>query len=268
MHCLSKLDHYIIPNDVVVKLGKIYRYVGNNDFYINSLGTDLNKVIDKTIETDAYYLKKILDLDISEARTKLLIYKNSSPRNKQEKTLVNLKETLAYIQNNYNDLSLQSNDLYNLMNMVYSHYSKIGYATIKDDGYSLFVSQTSKSKRVIVNKMNDIIVDAINHDNIDKIVLYLNYFIDLYNLKPFEANNEAISLLVLYQLVLNADLNTFKYVSFFELIYNDYDHFKLELSNASVNWKENFSQSIGFVKYFFDSVLIAYKNTDLIIRNY
>ena len=83
MNCLSKLDHYIIPNDIVVSLSKIYRFIGNNEFYINSLGNDLSKVIENTVNKDAFYLSKILKLDVSEARTKLIIEKNSSPRNKR-----------------------------------------------------------------------------------------------------------------------------------------------------------------------------------------
>ena len=245
MHCLSKLDHYIIPNDVVCMLGKIYRFIGNNDFYINSLGNDLSKVTLKTIYTDTYYLKKILNLDISEARTKLLIYKSSTPRTKVEKLLVNIKEAITIIQNKYETMGLQSNDLFNIINMLYSNYSRIDFDNIDDN-----------------------MLDNINNERYDKIILSLHYFIDLYNLKPFVSKNETLSLLILYQLILNSDLNTFKYVSFFELLYNDYDDFSLELTNASVNWKENLSQTISFVRYFLNLILNAYKNTDAIIKNY
>ena len=31
MFCLLNIDHYVIPNDIVVKLSKIYRYIGNNE---------------------------------------------------------------------------------------------------------------------------------------------------------------------------------------------------------------------------------------------
>lgn len=268
MYCLAKLDHYIIPNDVVVMLGKIYRFIGNNDFYIKSLGNDLEKVIEKTIEKDTYYLKKILNLDISEARTKLIIYKNSNPRTKQEQVLKNLKEMITIIQHKYYTMGLQSNDLFNIINMIYSSYSRIEFDNFDDNSYSLFISQSSKSKRVILNKMNDIMVDSINNQKYDKIILSLNYFIDLYNLKPFVSKNEALALLILYQLILNSDLNTFKYVSFFELLFNDYENFNLELCKASVNWKENVSQTIEFVKYFLNLFISAYKNTDEIIKNY
>ena len=108
MFCLLNIDHYVIPNDIVVKLSKIYRYIGNNDFYLNSLGSDLSKVIDLTVEKDAYFLAKILKLDISEARAKLIITKDSSPRNKEEMTLSNLKELLSGIQQKYHTLQIHN----------------------------------------------------------------------------------------------------------------------------------------------------------------
>ena len=65
MKCLSKIEHVAIPNDIVVSLSKIYRRIGNNDYYIKSLGNDINKVIELTVEKDAYYLAKILKLELS-----------------------------------------------------------------------------------------------------------------------------------------------------------------------------------------------------------
>ena len=116
MNCISKLDHYIIPNDIVVTLSKIYRFIGNNEFYINTLGSDLYRVIDTTVQKDAYFLSKILKLDISEARARLIIEKNSSPRNKEENTLYNLKDTLSAIQQKFQLVSLQSNEISNMVN--------------------------------------------------------------------------------------------------------------------------------------------------------
>ena len=98
MKCLSNLNNYAVPNDVIVTLSKIYRFIGNNDYYIKSLGNDINKVIELTVEKDAYYLAKILQLELSESRRRLIITKDSSPRTKEEKTLYNIKEILQSIQ--------------------------------------------------------------------------------------------------------------------------------------------------------------------------
>jgi len=64
MNCLSKIEHAAIPNDVVVSLSRIYRHIGNNEYYLKLLGNDINKVIELTVEKDAYYLSKILKLNL------------------------------------------------------------------------------------------------------------------------------------------------------------------------------------------------------------
>lgn len=267
MNCISKLDHYIIPNDIVVSLSKIYRFIGNNEFYINTLGSDLNKVIDNTVEKDAYYLAKILKLDVSEARAKLIIEKNSSPRNKEESTLYNLKDTLSAIQQKFQLLSLQSNEIFNMINYIYSHYNGIKF-DLSEGGKSLLQSQSMKSKRLILDEMNDIIALNLRGERFEKITLFLNYFVDFYNLRPFIAKNEVISLVILYQLVLIADINAFKYVSFFEMLYLDFQNFTDELCKASVNWKEGYAQTTEFVRYFLKLVNKAYSQTDKIIKDY
>lgn len=267
MNCLSKLNYYIIPNDVVVKLTNVYRNIGNNEFYINSLGSDLSKVVEKTVATDCIYLSKMLNFDITDARLRLLV-KGSAPKNKLEKTLLRAKEVLNTIQNSDNSLSLKSNDLLNIVNYLYPDKTKIVFNNQDDYSQSNFVKNQIKSKKLILDEMDEIVNEHIKNNTYDKIILSIHYFIDLYNLKPFNVNNDLLTYIVLYQLVLNSGLNAFKYVSFFECLYNDYDNFKEEISKASVNWNEQYSQTIEFVKYFLSLIDDAYKSTDQIIKNY
>ena len=267
MNCISKLDHYIIPNDIVVMLSKIYRFIGNNEFYISSLGNDLNKVIDTTVNKDAYFLSKILKLDVSDARTKLIIEKNSSPRTKEEETLFNLKEVLTAIQQKYHLMSLQSNEILNMLNYIYSHYNSIKFDLSDVSTLNIF-NNKEKSRRTILDEMNDLVNVYLRSEKFDKIILYLNYFVDFYNLRPFISKNEVISLVILYELILVSDINAFKYISFFELLYNNIDRFSDELAKASVNWRDGFAQTAEFVRFFLTLVIDAYSKTDMIIKTY
>ena len=94
MSCILNIDRFTLPNDIVVLLTKIYKYVGKNEYYENVIGSNKNRVVEQTVEKDSYFLSKILKLNLTEARTKLIINKDSIPRNKDETTLFNVKDIL------------------------------------------------------------------------------------------------------------------------------------------------------------------------------
>ena len=269
MSCLLNIDHYTIPNDIVVTLTKIYRYIGKNDYYLSSIGNDINKVIEQTVEKDTYYLSKILSLNISEARTKLIINKDSNPRTKDETTLFNVKDMLLSIQLKFDNLGFQSNDVLNMINYIYRHYKQnIKFDYIQSDTRSLLVSQNMKSKRLILDNISDVMNKHIKGQSYDKLILFIHYFVDFYNLKPFTSRNDIAALILLYELILKSEISAFKYISFYELLSEDFINFNTELCRASVNWQEGHANSFEFIRYFLNFILKAYTKTEELIRTY
>jgi len=269
MSCLLNIDHYTIPNDIVVTLTKIYRYIGKNDYYKSIIGNDIDKVINQTVEKDTYCLSKILRLDISEARTKLIINKDSNPRNKDETTLYNVKDMLLSIQLKYDNLGFQSNDILNMVNYIYRHYKQnVKFDYIEGEKRSLLVSQNMKSKRLILDEISETMGKHIHNESYDKLILFIHYFIDFYNLKPFTSRNDISALILLYELILKSEISAFKYISLFELLSDDFLTFNEVLCRASVNWQEGHANSFEFIRYFLDFIIKAYKKTEELVRNY
>jgi len=268
MSSVMNIDRFIIPNDVIVTLTSIYKWIGQNRFFIDTVKSDIDRVIDQTIERDCFFFSRILKLEISDARTRLIITKNSNPRNKEEKTLFRSKEMLTTIQKKYKDSRHQSNDLLNLVNYLYSHYSDIKFDYTDVDKRSILQSQAMKSKRLILDEINKNIELHLDKNTFEKITLYLNFFIDFYNIAPFTAHNETAGLLLLYLLILKSDLEAFRYISFFELLYENYPEFQTELKNASFNWKEGYAQTLGFVRFMNKLILKAYQKAHEIIKDY
>ena len=99
-------------------------------------------------------------------------------------------------------------------------------------------------------------------------MLYLHFFIDFYNIQPFTSENLVASYILLYQLVLKADIEAFRYVSFFEMIYGDFENFETELKNAAFNWEEGYAQTLGFIRYMMKVILKGYQRTHEIMRDY
>ena len=54
MSCIKNIKRFLIPNDVIVTLGQSYRYIGNAKQYAEGVGSDRERVIEQTVERDAY----------------------------------------------------------------------------------------------------------------------------------------------------------------------------------------------------------------------
>ncbi|MDD3106985.1 MAG: hypothetical protein PHP65_04195 [Bacilli bacterium] len=268
MSSILNINRFIIPNDVIVTLTKIYHWIGQNQNFLEVVKSDMNRIVEQTVERDSYFLSRILELEISDARTRLIITKNSTARTKEETTLYNIKEMLMLIQLKFSSLHYQSNDILNLVNAIYKHYSDIKFDYSSQDKKTLLQSQAFRSKRVILDDVITQMDVLLEKETFEKTTLYLHFFVDLYNIAPFTAHNDTAALFLLYLLILKADLHCFRFISFFELIYNSYDEFKTELNNASFNWKEGFSQTLGFVRFMNRIMIQGYEKTHHIIKEY
>ncbi len=267
MSCISNINRFIIPNDVIVSLSKIYIHIGKGDIYRKVVGNDRTRIIEQTIERDCYFLAKILKVDLTDVRMRLIITKDSSPRTRDEHFIYNLKETLSTCQHQSKSLSLFGNDLINIINFLYPGQNvRFQYTTIgKKNTPSL---QNTHSKRLNHDEINNEVNRIVNSEEYEPIILYLNYFIDFFNLNVFTIGNEVGSFLLLYILLLKADLEVFSYVSLFEFIYNSIADFTLELKNASFNWNEGYAQSLSFVRFMIKLILKAYDRTVQIIKDF
>ena len=268
MSTVLNIERFIIPNDVVVQLANIYRWTGKNAHFSEIMKTDMERIVRATVERDSYFLMKIFNLNLTEARARLIITKNSKPRLKDETTLSRIKEMLLVIQNNYKKLRHQSNDLLDLANFLFSHFHGIKFDYEQTDKKHVLKSQAHRSKRLLLDKVNEEVESIAERGSFEKLALYLNFFIDFYNIAPFTEKNNEIALFLLYLLLLKADIEAFRYVSFFEKLHENITEFEKEVKNASFNWKEGFAQTMGFIRFMLKLILDAYEKTDEIVKDY
>lgn len=266
MSCVLNMNRFIIPNDVILTLSEIYQYIGKNEYFTKTVGNDMNRVIEQTIARDCYFLAKILKIDLSDTRLRLIITKDSIPRTKDEQFLFNLKETLSTCQYKYNDYPLGGVDLINTANFLYQGQNiRFEYLTDKKTSEQ---SLNTKSKKLDYEEILGEVNNALKNNEYEKIILGINFFVDFYNLKPFTEGNEVTSFIILYIMLLKAQVFSFNYVSLFEFIYRDLDKFMLELKNASFNWEEGFAQTLDFVRFMTNLIKNSYIRTREIISDF
>ena len=128
MSCIENINRYIVPNDIITLLTKVYMHIGKNEIYDEATKSSISKIKEQTIERDAFFLGKILQLDLTETRLRLIITKNSAPRNREETILFNIIEVLTEIQNNYDKYNIRSNDQFNMVNYIYQNQNIIIFA--------------------------------------------------------------------------------------------------------------------------------------------
>lgn len=256
MSCIENINRYIVPNDIIKTLMNVYKYIGKNEVFKETAKSNLNKIVEQTVQRDAFFLAKILNLELTDTRLRLIITKNSAPRNREESILFNIIEVLNDIQLYYNKYNIRSNDQYNMINYIYQNQN------IKFD---LKEEVNKKSKRLYLDELTEALY---SNNDVEKIILYLNYFVDLFNIKVFTNQNKTSALITLYILLLKAELSAFSYISFFELIYNNYKEFEERLLDACYNWHEGISQTTTFVRFMTNLILSAYEKADKVINDY
>ena len=98
----SVLKDYVIPRNVLLKLLEAYQDLGRSDIYLSKLGEVEVQIKKSTLENNTFYFIELLKkqgfvLDITENRLRLLITKNSDPKNNTEKIVFGIKKVIEMI---------------------------------------------------------------------------------------------------------------------------------------------------------------------------
>jgi len=262
MSCIENINKIIVPNDVLNTLTSVYKYIGRNEQYEKIANSDYKNILNQTIERDVFFLSKLIELDVSDNRLRLIIMKNSQPRNRDEKVLYNIKEVLISFHDNPKKFGLSSTELYNMINYIFPSQN-IKYVDKKEKKISAYYQTDNVSKRKEIDNLNEV-----NVSDSEKIILALNYFIDIWVIKPLNSYNDSMAYLVLYLMLLKSDVRALDYVSLFEYIYLNKNEFDNSIKGAIYNWNEGLAQIMVFVRSMMNIILQMYEKTDKVMQAY
>ena len=263
MKCLNNMERLQIANDTMMKLLTLYEYKGKDYYFENILKSSLNQIIKQTIERDTFYIGKLMNLDITPYRYKLIIKKDSNPKTNDEKILRNVKNVFKIIAEDSDKFELTSNEFLRLAIKIYKEVKNISYVsenkTIK---VNLIEEKKRESRRKGVEEMLKEYILLVNSDQYELTQIVTNFYIDFINLSPFNEGNEIVGLLIIYLLLLKEQFKMFHYVSFFEMIYEEFDEFKGYVNKANFNWKDGYSQTNPLNNFLIDLLIEGYKKVD------
>lgn len=260
------LKQYIIPADVLSKMLKIYQLIGRGDVYKDNLKTKEEALKEKSMEVDVYFLSNYIGLNLSDTRMRLLITKNSTPRTKEEKILVNLKSVVKMIRDNAKEYTFNGSDLLSYLNIIF------GQGTHKFSNQNPSVSvRNSKnliSNRLVFEKTLEAYHEFMKKETFENLHLSMVAYLEMSQIKPFNNHNELSSLLALYYMLLRSNIDCFEYVSFFEILFKYNDKFISEQNKAVINYPGGYLQLSGMMRVIFEIITDGYEELKQIVKEH
>lgn len=263
MKCLSNLDRISYPAELVMDLTSLYRFKGKDFYYEDVLKNDLTGIIRITVERDTFYAAKLLNLTVTENRVRLIIRKNAIPKTKDEQILANLKEVFSLIQEKGDDIELTTNEFLHLAKKIFHNVLSIDFASeIVKYKVNLLEDKKKVSKREKLADELKLYKDLLGRRTIEPTQLITNLYVDLLHLNVYTSHNEFMALLIMYCLLFRERFNVFKYVSFFQLYFENRDKFHTAVISAGYDWEQGFSQTAPLNRLTIKTMLEAYQQVE------
>ena len=266
MSNFDNLKQYILPSDLLLDMLNIYKLIGKNSIYEESLKKNINSIENATLERDVYFLSLLLNINVTDNRLRLIITKNSTPRNNDERIVKGIKTVLTQIKASVKQYDFNSSDLLSYINTIYGDkYAKFSASMVKGDRKKRIPDQ---SLRLKINNVLDDYHVYFEKELYERIFLSLMAYTELININPFTKGNEVASLLALYYMILRCEVDCFRYNSFYETLYENYEAFKKEEVAASMNYREGFMQIFGLARFIYNLIDKSYTKLEAIIKEY
>ena len=220
MNCISTMNRITLSTDIVMNLIKLYQFKGKEFHYIDVFKSNFKKINEDTIEQDAYYLSKIFNSPLTDHKLKLIISKNSTPKNKDEIFVYNIKKSIEYIQKRTHEFMLETNEVIDMAKFMFKDYKTIELSNNYQPtfGSNLFEKKT-KTSRDDLDKLLEKFNLMLNSKDYEFTLLICNFYIDFINMKIFKKYNEEIGLMLIYCIMLKEGFNLFKYASFYQVYF-------------------------------------------------
>jgi len=269
MYNLENIERINYKNEDVSKLLKLYQYKGKEFYYQKALEQD-DETIRKSIACrNAYFISKILNLQIKNNRIKLLITKGSKPKNNDERLVSNLVKVLTIAATNGKDFELITNETVNLAKTLFDGIKTIGLSTKKVEVQdNLLIETKIVSKRDELDKLFLIYSDMICSEDHEVISLLMNFYVDFIHLEPFNEENNLIALILLNVMMIREGFSINLYQSFYEFLFENYEEFMQRISVANYDYERGFSHTEPVTDFMIKGLIKNYESLELFIRNY
>ena len=268
MKCLSNVERATYPIELVMDLTKLYQFKGKDFYYEDFLKNHLDGIIRTTVEADTLAFCRILKLNVTENRLKLLIRKDSKPKTKEEIVAKNLKEVFDLIQAQSESIELTTNEFLQLGMRIFRKHTRIDFDNVVEIvKVNLLEDKKVVSKRINLQEELNLYTKQLIAGKVETTLLVTNFYVDILNQKIFNEFNEQLSLLILYCLLFRQRFNVFKYISFFEMYEKHFSEFDKAQAKASYRWDTGYSNTDDLNKLIITMLIEGYEKVEKMVQD-
>lgn len=248
----EKTYNCVISPEIIDLLLQIYEYKGRYNLLIEQNTEELEKMIEiaKIENIDAFC--KIENIGLTDERIRLISKNKTIPRSMHEHEIVNYRDVLTTINENYNYIPVK-------FSMILQLHSDL-YKSNSENVNSSFRWETAED----IEEMCNYYKYCINNKKISPLIIIPMFIIDFISINAFDIGNERMGMILMYLLFNSSNFIVGKYISIEKIIQNNYDRFI-----SVLNLDDNTDMYLPFIKYILGVILEAYKefekNTDIMI---
>ena len=263
MNNFDYLKNYQIPGELFLELLTLYKTIGKSETYSSIYKEDYLIDYNNSLEEDTFEIVKYLGIKVSFERQRLIITKDYTPKNKEEKMVAAIKKILISIRNNafVEKRPINSVDILDLLKRIYG-------PTIKINSHDFTIQGTKN--RSVRYKFNTILDDydaAIIQKLYEPIILSSILIMEMHNIKPYSEYNELALILTYYYLLLKCGIVSFNFVSLFKMFLSRKDEALNLISKGSINYDQGTIFFNDFVKFTLNLIKNAFHELKIIETN-
>jgi len=266
----AKTPKTLLTPDVVGMLTSVHEHKGKQGLYIEAHADALTALLEIAKVQSTGASNRIEGINTTDKRLEELVRDKSAPRNRTEQEIAGYRDVLATIHESYDYIQPRPNIILQLHKQLYSYArSSVGGNYKNQDNY---ISETDEQGNQTIrfqpvpayltadamDRLCTAFNESLRADEHDPLLLIPMFVLDFLCIHPFNDGNGRMSRLLTLLLLYRAGYIVGKYISIEKLIENSKDTYYEALRESSVNWHDNVSDYLPFVRYFLGVLLKAY----------
>lgn len=257
------LDSYVVPKNIFMGMLTAYQNIGKAEIYLDNFESKIHAIEENTIENDTFFMCQLLNKvgflpNITENRMRLIITKNSVPKNNDERMIFGIKKVIETIFHKDYLQTINSSDLLSYLNMIFLNRIKFDQKALKEK--SRINLNSNVSTRVAFDRMIEKYFYNLRAKTYEPLILSLITFLETRMIKPYYDPKEEVdpnyvaSYLFLYYMIHHIQIKNFRMVPILYKIFNKYDELEKTVRIATVNYGENYFKLNEITLFFLDII--------------